>query len=86
MHAFPLVELDIGGDVHDQPALLEFQILHAGTDFGPHHAVGPVAAQQILGLYGVFVTVDAVGEGDQDSSVPAVGNAGDLGVGAKRGL
>ena len=54
------------------------------TDCGAHHAVGAVAAEHVVGLHGVLVTVDAVGEGDPDASVAAVGDVGDLGVAAKR--
>ena len=50
VHAFPLLEVGAGGDVDDQPALLEVQIVYVRAHSGAHHAVGAVATQQIIGI------------------------------------
>jgi hypothetical protein len=68
MDALPLVEVRRGGYVDYQPALVEPEIGHAGTDSGAANAVGAVAAQYVVGFDGVFAPTGPVGIGDADAS------------------
>ncbi len=79
VHALPLLQVGVAGDVDNQPALLEVQIPHGRADLVAHHAVGAIAAQQVVGLDLVNVAVGAVGERDA-YAISAVGQLGDLGV------
>ena len=83
MHPVPLAEIGSGGDIDDQPALLEPQVPHRRTDPRPNQAVGAVAAQHVVGVDDVLLVVGAVGERDPDAVLPVVGDVRDFGVAAQ---
>ena len=80
MNALPLVEISRCCDVHDEPALFESEVFHAGSDPAARDAVGSVASENVVGFYCVFAAVGAVGVGDADPVRAPVAEVGDLDV------